>query len=55
MDFANATGKRINTLMTEDYGYFEELAKLINEDYEKSITAQEYGMLASIGIIKGNP
>jgi hypothetical protein len=55
MDFVNATGKRVNTLMTEDYGYFEELAKLINEEYEKSITAQEYGMLASIGIIKGKP
>jgi hypothetical protein len=38
MDFVNATGKRVNTLMTEDYGYFEELAKLVNEEYEKSIT-----------------
>jgi hypothetical protein len=34
MDFVNATGKLVNTLMTEDYCYFEELAKLVNEEYE---------------------
>ena len=55
MEYINASGKRVNTLMREDIGFYYDLADLINSEYEKALDPEAYGMLASIGIVKGQP
>ena len=55
LDLVNASGKVVNQLMREDSGYFDDLAALVAEEYDQAVGAEDYGMLASIGIVKGKP
>ena len=55
MEFINASGKRVNTLMREDFGFFEDLAALIETEYDAVVDPETLGTLASIGIVKGQP
>ena len=55
MEYINASGLPVNTLMREDIGFYEDLAALINHEFSGALDPEEFGMLASIGIIKGEP
>ena len=55
MIHVNAAGKTLDTIHPVDMRYFEDLANLINEEHEGAIDAETLGMLASIGIVKGQP
>jgi len=37
MECLNGPDKPVNKLMREDHGFFEELARLINEEYEQAM------------------
>ena len=49
----NAAGKTLDTIHPVDMRYYEDLADLINQEHEDAMDAETLGMLAAIGIIKG--
>lgn len=53
MAFVNGSGKEIDTLMTEDFQYFVDLADLIGREPADIINTADRFQLASIGIEKG--
>jgi hypothetical protein len=53
MIHVNAAGKTLDTIHPVDIRYFEDLADLVNQEHEDAIDAETLGMLASIGIVKG--
>lgn len=55
MIHVNAAGKTLDTIHPVDMRYFEDLADLINQEHPEAIDAETLGMLASIGIVKGQP
>jgi hypothetical protein len=55
MVFVNAAGRTLDTIHPVDTRYFEDLAKLVTEEHEEAIDAETAGMLAAIGIVKGEP
>jgi hypothetical protein len=55
MDFPDASGVPIDMLFPRDGSYFELLAKFIDEEPTDSVDMTLRGMMASIGIIKGQP
>ena len=55
MEFINASGKVHNTIHANNYMFFEEVNKLIQEEHDKAISPEARGRLALLGIIKGQP
>lgn len=55
MEFVNASGKTCDTIHPIDIRYFEDLADLVNQEHEDAMDAESLGMLAAIGIVKGQP
>ncbi len=55
MAFVNGSGNEIDTLMAEDFQYFNDLAVLIEREPSDIINTAERFQLASIGIEKGKP
>jgi hypothetical protein len=55
MNFVNAAGRTLDTIHPIDTRYFEDLAKLVAEEHEHAIDPETAGMLAAIGIAKGEP
>ena len=55
MEFINASGKVMNTILPNDYSFFEKLHDLIQGEPEDYLGLEAKGMMAAIGIEKGKP
>jgi hypothetical protein len=55
MDFPNGSGKRINMMYPVDSTYWTKLKDFVDYEPVSAITPELRGVLASIGIIKGQP
>lgn len=53
--FVNLSGKKMNTIHANDFSYFEELNAVVQHEPEDTFEPQLTGILASIGIKKGQP
>ncbi len=55
MGFINVSGKTMNTILPNDYTFFEKLHGLIQNEPNDYLGAEAKGMMAAIGIEKGKP
>ncbi len=55
MSFPNGSGKRVNMMYPTDFTYWEKLKKWIDYEPVGALPMEVRGMLASLGIIKGQP
>jgi len=55
MTFPNGSGKRVDMMYPVDFSYWEKLKKFVDYEPVEAITPELCGVLASIGIIKGQP
>lgn len=55
MKFVNVTGSDFNTVVPNDYSFFVDLHKLIQDEPESFLGPEIKGQLAAIGIVKGRP
>jgi hypothetical protein len=55
MEFPNGSGKRIDMMYPVDFAYWEKLKAFVDYEPVEAITPELRGVLASIGIIKGQP
>jgi hypothetical protein len=55
MQFPNGSGKRVNMMYPTDFSYWEKLKKYIDYEPVGAFTMEVRGMLASLGIVKGQP
>jgi len=53
--FIEASGKAFNTIPPSDFGFFELLNTLIQDEPVDAMDAETMGQLAAIGIVKGEP
>jgi hypothetical protein len=53
--FINISGVPHNTVHANDYGFYEELNQLVQEEPNEATDPETLGLLASIGIEKGKP
>jgi hypothetical protein len=53
--FINASGVELNTVHSNDFSYFEELNKVVQEEPSEALDPERLGLFASIGIEKGKP
>lgn len=53
MKFPNAAGQRVNMMYPTDFSYWEKLKKFVDYEPVEAITPELRGVLASIGIVKG--
>ncbi|NNE17099.1 MAG: DUF1254 domain-containing protein, partial [Myxococcales bacterium] len=51
--FVSMTGKAINTIHANDFGFFEEIDELVQEEPPEALGPELLGLLSSIGIAKG--
>ncbi|MNZ21423.1 hypothetical protein D3C78_384960 [compost metagenome] len=55
MEFPNASGKRINMMYPTDSTYWSKLKEFVDYEPVSAIEPTERGVLAAIGIVKGQP
>ena len=55
MAFINVSGKKMNTILPNDYSFFEKLHDLIQGEPVDYLGPEAKGMMAAIGIEKGKP
>ncbi len=55
MEFINVSGKEMNTVLPNDYSFYEKLHKLIQDEPDDYLGPEIKGQLAAIGIVKGKP
>ena len=55
MKFINISGKAFNTIHANDFGFFEEINHIVQEEPNDALDPETLGVLASIGIEKGKP
>jgi hypothetical protein len=55
MEFINVSGKEMNTVLPNDYSFYEKLHALIQEEPDDYLGPEVKGMMAAIGIEKGKP
>jgi hypothetical protein len=55
MQFPNASGKRVDMMYPTDFGYWQKLKAFVDYEPVEAITPELRGVLASIGIVKGEP
>ena len=53
--FTNLSGVPHNTVHANDFGFYEELNQLVQDEPSEAMDAETMGLLASIGIEKGKP
>jgi hypothetical protein len=53
--FVNLSGQTFNTIHANDYSYFEEINAIIQEEPVDNVDPELLGLLAAIGIEKGEP
>jgi hypothetical protein len=54
-EFVNFSGVSYNTIAPNDFSYFERLNEVVQEEPLEAIGPEARGLLASIGIVKGQP
>jgi hypothetical protein len=55
MKFPNGSGKRVNMMYPTDFSYWEKLKKWVDYEPIGALPMEVRGMLASLGIVKGQP
>jgi len=55
MEFPNGSGVRVNMMYPTDFGYWEKLKEFIDYEPIGAFPMEVRGMLASLGIVKGEP
>ena len=55
MKFPNGSGKRVNMMYPTDFSYWEKLKKYVDYEPVGAFPMELRGMLASLGIVKGQP
>jgi hypothetical protein len=55
MVFINGTGKEINTVLPNDFSFFQNVHAILQEEPAGFLGAEITGQLAAIGIVKGKP
>jgi hypothetical protein len=55
MEFPNGSGRRVDMMYPTDSSYFDKLKAFVDYEPVTAITPELRGVLASIGIIKGDP
>lgn len=53
--FVEGSGKSFNTVPPSDFGFYEMLNKLVQEEPAESLDPELMGQIAAIGIVKGKP
>jgi hypothetical protein len=53
--FINGSGVELNTVHSNDFGFFEELNEVVQEEPSEALDPERLGLFASIGIEKGKP
>lgn len=53
MQFPNGSGKHVNMMYPTDFAFWEKLKKFVDYEPVEAITPELRGVLASIGIVKG--
>jgi hypothetical protein len=53
--FLNGSGMELNPIHANDFGYFEELNQIVQEEPNDALDPERLGLFASIGIEKGRP
>lgn len=53
MKFINVSGRAFNTIHANDFSFFEEVARIVQEEPNTALNPETLGLLASIGIEKG--
>ena len=54
MKFVDKSGVFMNTISPTGFGFFEDMAELVQEEPSEAMDSETLGLLASIGIQKGN-
>ena len=54
-EWINAASLAFNTIHANDFGFFEELDELVQEEPVEALDPERAGQLAAIGIVKGQP
>ena len=54
-EFIDVSGMSYNTISPNDFGFFEDLNQLIQNEPIDSLDSETRGLVASIGIVKGKP
>ena len=55
MTFANGPGVEVDTIFSDNFKFFEDLAELVEKEPAEKLQSYERFLLASIGIEKGRP
>jgi hypothetical protein len=55
MQFPNGSGRRVNMMYPTDFAFWEKLKKFVDYEPVEAIDPELRGVLASIGIVKGQP
>ena len=55
MQFPNGSGRHVNMMYPTDFVFWEKLKKFIDYEPVEAIDPELRGVLASIGIVKGQP
>lgn len=55
MEFPNASGKRINMMYPTGFSYWTKLKEFVDYEPVSAIDSELRGVLAGIGIVKGQP
>lgn len=53
--FISLSGRSMNTIHANDFGFYEEIAELVREEPPEAFSAELLGLLAAIGIEKTKP
>jgi hypothetical protein len=54
-EWINAAERTFNTVHANDFGFYEEVDELVQEEPTEALDAERAGQLAAIGIVKGQP
>ena len=55
MEFINVSGKQMNTVLPNDDSFFEKLHAVIQREPDDFLGPEAKGMMAAVGIVKGEP
>ncbi len=55
MEFINVSGKQINLVVPNDDSFFEKLHAVINREPDDFLGPEAKGLMAAVGIVKGEP
>jgi hypothetical protein len=55
MEFISGSGKSFNTIHPNTYEFYEHVNELVQEESDEMLDVETRGLLASIGIVKGEP